>query len=57
MHDSDLELNEISDFKVNFHHSDDSDTDNTHAAVHNIDNIEQDGKFTDFILKMSFLLF
>ena len=53
MHNSDIELSKISDYKVDFDHND-LDRD---AAVHNAGNVKHDKKCTDFIWKMFVLLF
>ena len=47
MHDSNSELCEINDYKVDFNH-DDSDTFDIPTNVYSIGNIKQDRKFTDF---------
>ena len=55
MYDSDLEASEINKYKIHFDHNDSGMT-NTHAAIHNVGNVEQRRKFTDFIKKNTFFL-
>ena len=51
MYDSGLKLSTISNYEVNFEH-DNSDTVDTHSAVHNVGNVVQGIYFTYFIQKM-----